>query len=87
MIEEPQVPKARQAIQVPPSAVSSVRIIRSNCDQTGCRVQCGESEMLLTAYCGPKRNTAIMPTERAATCRAAGPGNSPRLAVCARIEP
>ena len=83
----PPGPKGATGDPGHPSAVSSVRIIRSNCDQTGCRVQCGESEMLLTAYCGPKRNTAIMPTERAATCRAAGPGNSPRLAVCARIEP
>src|SRR5262245_19292183 len=83
----PPGPKGATGDPGPPSAVSSVRIIRSNCDERGCRVQCGESEMLLAAYCGPKRNTAIMPTERAATCRAAGPANSPLLAVCAPIEP
>jgi hypothetical protein len=71
----------------PAGAASGIRILRSNCDETACRVQCGESEMLLTAYCGPKRNAAIIATERAATCRAAGPANNPLVAVCAQIEP
>ena len=38
--------------------VSSLRIVQSNCDQTSCTAQCGENEILLTAYCGPKRNAA-----------------------------
>jgi hypothetical protein len=71
----------------PAGAASGIRILRSNCDETACRVQCGESEMLLTAYCGPKRNAAVIPTERAAMCRAAGPANNPLVAVCAQIEP
>ena len=83
----PPGPKGATGDPGPPSAVSSVRIVRSNCDEKNCRVQCGENEMLLTAYCGAKRNPAIIPTERAATCRVAGPANSPLLAVCARIEP
>jgi hypothetical protein len=83
----PPGPKGATGDPGPPSAVSSVRIVRSNCDERSCRVQCGENEMLLTAYCGAKRNPAIIPTERAATCRVAGPANSPLLAVCARIEP
>ena len=41
--------------------------------------------MLLTAYCGPKGNTALIPTERAATCRAAGPANNALVAVCAQM--
>jgi len=69
-----------------PGAASGIRIVRSNCDETTCNVQCGGSEMLLTAYCGPKRNAAIIPTERAATCRATGPANSPLVAVCAQME-
>jgi hypothetical protein len=83
----PPGPKGPAGDPGPPSAASSVRIIRSNCDATSCRVQCSEREMLLTAYCGPKGNTAIIPTERTATCRAAIPANSPLVAVCAQIEP
>jgi len=41
----------------------------------------------ITAYCGPKGNTALIPTERAATCRAAGPANNPLVAVCAQMAP
>jgi len=83
----PPGPKGATGDPGPPSAVSSVRIVRSNCDAKNCRVQCGESEMLLAAYCGAKRNPALIPTERTATCRVGGPANSPLLAVCARIEP
>ena len=83
----PPGPKGPQGDAGPPSTTSGIRIVRSNCDETTCRVQCGENEMLLTAYCGAKRNPATIPTERAATCRVAGAANSPLLAVCARIEP
>lgn len=83
----PPGPKGPTGDPGPPSAASGIRIVRSNCDETACRVQCGESEMLLAAYCGPKRNTAIIPTERAATCRAVGPANSPLVAVCAQMAP
>ena len=41
--------------------------------------------MLLTAYCGPKRNAAIIPTERTATCRNPVPANSPLVVVCAQM--
>jgi hypothetical protein len=79
----PPGPKGPQGDAGPPSTTSGIRIVRSNCDETACRVQCGENEMLLTAYCGPKRNPAIIPTERAATCRNPMPVNSPLVAVCA----
>lgn len=83
----PPGPKGPTGDPGPPSAASGIRIVRSNCDETTCRVQCGESEMLLAAYCGPKRNTAVIPTERTATCRATGPANSPLVAVCAQMAP
>jgi hypothetical protein len=67
----------------PPSTTSGIRIVRSICDETSCRVQCSENEMLLTAYCGPRRNPAIIPSERAATCRSPVPANDPIVAVCA----
>ena len=83
----PPGPKGATGDPGPASAAAGIRIVRSNCDETNCRVQCGESEMLLTAYCGPKGNTALIPTERAATCRAAGPANNPLVAVCAQMAP
>jgi hypothetical protein len=79
----PPGPKGPQGDAGPPSTTSGIRIVRSNCDETTCRVQCSENEMLLTAYCGPKRNPAIIPTERAATCPNPMPVNSPLVAVCA----
>ncbi len=42
---------------------SGMRVVRSNCDENNCRIQCGEDEMLLTAYCGAKRNAAIIPNQ------------------------
>jgi hypothetical protein len=83
----PPGPKGPTGDPGPPSATSGIRIIRSSCEQTSCIVQCSEREMLLTAYCGPKRNTALIPTERAATCGVTGPASSPLVAVCAQIEP
>jgi hypothetical protein len=59
----PPGPKGPRGDAGPPGPASGIRIVRSNCDETTCRVQCGENEMLLTAYCGPKRNPAIIPTE------------------------
>ena len=79
----PPGPKGPQGDAGPPSTTSGIRIVRSNCDETACRVQCSENEMLLTAYCGPNRNLAIIPTERSATCRNPMPVNSPLVAVCA----
>jgi hypothetical protein len=81
----PPGPKGLRGDAGPPGPASGIRIVRANCDETTCRVQCGENEMLLTAYCGPKRNPAIIPTERAATCRNPMPANSPLVAVCAQM--
>ena len=64
---------------------SSLRIVQSNCDQTSCTAQCGENEILLTAYCGPKRNAALIPSDRTATCRTRVPANNPLVAVCAAM--
>src|SRR6266540_1864752 len=66
---------------------SGIRIIRANCDPAHCSVQCGEDELLLTAYCGARRNAAIIPTERSATCRSPVPANSPLVAACVRAPP
>jgi hypothetical protein len=81
----PPGPKGPRGDPGPPSQASGIRVVRSNCDETTCTVQCGENEMLLTAYCGPKRNPAVIPTERTAACRSAVPTNSPLVAVCAQM--
>ena len=81
----PPGPKGPQGDAGPPSTTSGIRIVHSACDETTCRVQCSENEMLLTAYCGPNRNPAIIPTERAATCRSPVPANNPLVAVCAHM--
>jgi hypothetical protein len=67
-----------------PGAAGSMRVVRTNCDATGCTAQCGDDEVLLTAYCGAARNVATFPTERSATCRARTPANSPLIAACAK---
>ena len=64
-----------------------IRVIRSPCDATNCTVQCNADEMLLTAYCGPRRNAAIIPTKRSATCRSPVPANSPLVAACVKMPP
>jgi hypothetical protein len=68
----------------PAGAAGSMRVVRTNCDATGCTAQCGDDEVLLTAYCGAARNVATFPTERSATCRARTPANSPLIAACAK---
>src|SRR6266700_4684149 len=55
------------------SGASAVRIVRANCDATGCAAQCSDDEVLLVAYCGSSRNAAIFPTERSASCRLRNP--------------
>src|SRR5882724_6639306 len=65
---------------------TGMRVVRANCDAVGCTVQCGEDEMLVTAYCGAKRNPAIYPSERSASCRGPGLANTPLVAACAKIS-
>jgi hypothetical protein len=69
----PAGPKGPQGDAGPPSPASGIRIVHSNCDETTCLVQCGENEMLLTAYCGPiETPPSFQPSEpqaAAAPCR------------------
>jgi hypothetical protein len=70
----------------PPGASGALRIVRANCDAAGCTAQCGDDEVLLTAYCGATRNPATFPTERSASCRVRNPANSPLIAACAKAS-
>jgi hypothetical protein len=80
----PPGPKGPTGDPGPPGQGSRIRLVRSNCYETTCTVQCGENEMVLTAYCGPKRNAAVIPTERTATCRTRCPRTV--LLLCVRAD-
>src|SRR5262245_22426198 len=69
----------------PPGPVMGVKVLRSPCDVANCIVQCGDEEILLTAYCGANRNAAVILTERSATCRSRVSANSPLIAACVRL--
>jgi hypothetical protein len=71
----------------PGPAGAGIRVIKADCNERGCIAQCGTDEMLLTAYCGPKRNAAVIPSERSATCRSPVPANSPIVAACVKMAP
>src|SRR5262249_14062777 len=64
-----------------------IRVVRSPCDVTKCTAQCGDDEILLTAYCGASRNAAVILTERSATCRSTVSANSPLVAACVKMPP
>src|SRR5271165_2265696 len=71
----------------PPGPTVAIRVVRADCDARSCRVQCREDEMLLTAYCGPNHNPAVVLIGRTATCRNPVPANSPVIAACAKMPP
>jgi hypothetical protein len=64
-----------------------MRIVRASCDSTTCAAQCSDDEVLLIAYCGAARNSAIFPTERSASCKTRNAANSPLVAACAKAVP
>jgi hypothetical protein len=69
----------------PPGPAFGIRVVKADCNTRSCTVQCADDEMLLTAYCGPRRNAAVIPTERSATCRSQVPANSPLIAACLKM--
>jgi hypothetical protein len=70
------------------AAAAGVRIVRSNCPQGDCTVECRDNEVLITAYCGATRNPATFLGERGATCGVqVSASNSPLVAVCVTSAP
>jgi hypothetical protein len=92
----PQGPPGPQGSQGPagsPGPGTSIRVERSECYSPGCVIACRERELLLTAYCGPERASAIFPSENSASCprKETRRGrnetkNSPLVVACASVS-
>jgi hypothetical protein len=81
----PQGPAGPQGAQGPAGPPGSpIRIVRTSCDRSGCEIECAADEILLNAFCGPRRTTAAFAAERAASCRRHDPADNPLIAVCVR---
>jgi len=60
--------------------------VRADCEAAGCTVTCGDDEIVLTAFCGPRREAATFPTEHSASCHRHGPESHPLIAACAKVS-
>jgi Collagen triple helix repeat (20 copies) len=67
-----------------PSGETTVRVMRINCETATCTAACNQDEVLVTAYCGPRRTAVSLVDERTASCPARRPATSPLVAVCAK---
>jgi len=65
---------------------SAVRVMHSNCQAATCRGECNEDEVLIVAYCGPRRSAVTLVNERTVTCPR-GAATSPLVIVCAKGAP
>jgi hypothetical protein len=65
---------------------SQVRVLREDCSTATCTATCNESEVLVSAYCGPTRQPATILTERSVTCGIVpNPTKTPLVAVCVGV--
>jgi hypothetical protein len=58
--------------------------MRTTCTAAACTVECGEDEIIVTAWCGAARTAPLYPNERSATCRAKTAASNPLMAVCTK---
>jgi hypothetical protein len=89
----PQGPKGDPGVAGPAgpagpagAAGSTVRVMRVSCETSACTAACGQDEVLVTAYCGPRRTPVTLVNERSVSCPARSAATSPLVAVCAKIE-
>ena len=72
----------------PAGPASQMRIVRQNCSESACTVQCNDNEVLVSAYCGPSRRNATVLTERSVSCGIIpDSANTPLVAVCVAASP
>ena len=74
---------------------NTVRVLRVDCGtraelakvirRAPCTAACNEDEVLVTAYCGPRRRAVRFVSERSVSC--VWGVTSPLVAVCAKITP
>jgi hypothetical protein len=90
----PPGPAGPQSAQAPPApsgaaaatGESALRVMRSECQATTCRGECNQDEVLIVAYCGPRRSAVTVVNERTVTCPR-GAAASPLVVVCAKGAP
>jgi len=72
--------------QGPMGPASRIRVLREDCSNLACTATCGETEVLVSAYCGPARQPAQTLTERSVSCGVVpDPARSPLVAVCVGV--
>ena len=69
-----------------PTGEGSIRVMRANCVNAACRAACNQDEVLVIAYCGPRRSPVVLVDERTVTCPR-GATTSPLTAICAKVTP
>ena len=81
-------PSGLQGQAGPAGPGPAVRIVRVNCAlQQPCQTQCGEDEVLASAYCGEQRKAATFLSETSVSCGAApSSADSPLVTVCVRAH-
>jgi hypothetical protein len=87
----PPGPKGAEGPPGPPGAAaatseSALRVMRSDCQAATCRGECNQDEVLIVAYCGPRRSAVVLVNERTVTCPR-GAATSPMVVVCAKGAP
>jgi hypothetical protein len=71
----------------PPGVSSEIRVTRVNCLSESCQFSCELGEVLVTAYCGAARKSAMFLGERSASCGVnVSASDSPLVAVCVRSQ-
>jgi collagen triple helix repeat protein len=80
-----QGPPGPQGPSGPAAAGSELRVVRADCGDGECTLECREQEIVLTAYCGTRRAPATFHDERSASCRRHGRDAMHLVVSCARV--
>ena len=68
-------------------SIGAVRVIRLGCETaSACTAECGQDEVLVTAYCGPRRTAVTLINERSVSCPPARAATNPLVAMCAKLQ-